>query len=74
MWPFDPKTTGLPTTHKPTGAYIMWAGSPMPTCMLWGVPDGSKAAMKTIEAFGNPAEVVKAVDVPDPGAPAASVG
>jgi hypothetical protein len=28
MWPFDPKTTGLPTTHKPTGAYIMWAGSP----------------------------------------------
>src|SRR5712691_2216216 len=20
MWPFDPKTTGLPTTHKPTGA------------------------------------------------------
>lgn len=28
MWPFDPKTTGLPTTHKSTGAYIMWAGSP----------------------------------------------
>jgi len=28
MWPFDPKTTGLPTTHKPSGAYIMWAGSP----------------------------------------------
>ena len=28
MWPFDPKETGLPTTHKPTGAYIMWAGSP----------------------------------------------
>jgi hypothetical protein len=27
MWPFDPETTGLPTTHKPTGAYIMWAGS-----------------------------------------------
>lgn len=23
MWPFDPKATGLPTTHKPTGAYIM---------------------------------------------------
>ena len=21
-------TTGLPTTHKPTSAYIMWAGSP----------------------------------------------
>jgi hypothetical protein len=28
MWPFDPKSTGLPTTHKPTGAYIMYAGSP----------------------------------------------
>jgi hypothetical protein len=28
MWPFDPKNTGLPTTHKATGAYIMWAGSP----------------------------------------------
>jgi hypothetical protein len=28
MWPFDSKATGLPTTHKPTGAYIMWAGSP----------------------------------------------
>ena len=28
MWPFDPKTTGLPPTNKPTGAYIMWAGSP----------------------------------------------
>ena len=29
--------------------------------------------MKTIqiEAFGNPTDVVKAVDVPDPGAPAA---
>ncbi len=26
MWPFDPKTTGLPTTHRPTGAYIMWSG------------------------------------------------
>src|SRR5258708_6958488 len=27
MWPFDPKTTGLPTAHKPTGAYVIWAGS-----------------------------------------------
>jgi hypothetical protein len=27
MWPFDPKATGLPTTHRATGAYIMWAGS-----------------------------------------------
>ena len=28
MWPFDPKASGLPTTHRDTGAYIMWAGSP----------------------------------------------
>jgi hypothetical protein len=28
MWPFDPKNTGLPTTERPTGAYIMFAGSP----------------------------------------------
>ena len=28
MWPFDAKATGLPTTHRNTGAYIMWAGSP----------------------------------------------
>src|SRR5271156_5950606 len=28
MWPFDPKITGLPTKHRPSGAYIMWAGSP----------------------------------------------
>ena len=40
MWPFDPKATGLPTTHKATGAYIMWAGSPYPTSTLWDVPDG----------------------------------
>ena len=25
MWPFDPKITGLPTKHKPTGAYTKWA-------------------------------------------------
>ena len=33
-----------------------------------------RAAMKAIqiEAFGNPAEVVKAVDIPDVGAPAAA--
>ena len=28
LWPFDPKASGLPTHHKATGAYIMWAGSP----------------------------------------------
>jgi hypothetical protein len=38
MWRFDPKTTGLPTTHKPTGAYIMWAGSPYAHLHVMGRP------------------------------------
>jgi len=38
MWPFDPKTTGLPTTHKATGAYIMWAGSPYAHVHVMGRP------------------------------------
>ena len=38
MWPFDPKSTGLPTTHKPTGAYIMWAGSPYAHLHVMGRP------------------------------------
>jgi hypothetical protein len=38
MWPFDPKTTGLPTAHKPTGAYIMWAGSPYAHVHVMGRP------------------------------------
>jgi hypothetical protein len=38
MWPFDPKTTGLPTTHRPTGAYIMWAGSPYAHVHVMGRP------------------------------------
>jgi len=38
LWPFDPKTTGLPTTHKPTGAYIMWAGSPYAHVHVMGRP------------------------------------
>lgn len=38
MWPFDPQTTGLPTTHKPTGAYIMWAGSPYAHLHIMGAP------------------------------------
>jgi hypothetical protein len=37
LWPFD-KTTGLPTTHKPTGAYIMWAGSPYAHLHVMGRP------------------------------------
>ena len=38
MWPFDPKATGLPTTHKATGAYIMWAGSPYAHLHVMGRP------------------------------------
>jgi hypothetical protein len=38
MWPFDPKTTGLPTTRRPTGAYIMWAGSPYAHVHIMGRP------------------------------------
>ena len=38
MWPFDPKNTGLPTTHKPSGAYIMWAGSPYAHLHVMGRP------------------------------------
>src|SRR6202030_2259576 len=38
MSPFDPKTTGLPTTHRPTGAYIMWAGSPYAHVHVMGRP------------------------------------
>jgi hypothetical protein len=38
MWPFDPKTTGLPTTHKPTGAYIMFAGTPYAHLHVMGRP------------------------------------
>jgi hypothetical protein len=38
MWPFDPKATGLPTTHKDTGAYIMWSGSPYAHMHIMGRP------------------------------------
>jgi hypothetical protein len=38
MWPFDPKTNGLPTTHKPTGVYIMCAGSPYAHVHIMGRP------------------------------------
>src|ERR1700733_856089 len=38
MWPFNPKTTGLPTKHKSTGAYIMWAGTPYAHLHVMGRP------------------------------------
>jgi hypothetical protein len=38
MWPFDPKATGLPVTHRDTGAYLMWAGSPYAHVHVMGRP------------------------------------
>lgn len=38
MWPFDPKATGLPVTHRKSGAYIMWAGSPYAHVHVMGRP------------------------------------
>ncbi len=38
LWSFDPNTTGLPTTHKATGAYIMWAGTPWAHVHIMGAP------------------------------------
>jgi hypothetical protein len=40
LWPFDPRTSGLPTTHRPTGAYIMFAGSPWAHVHVMGSPQG----------------------------------
>jgi hypothetical protein len=34
MLPFDPKTSGLPTEPKQTGAWIMWAGTPWAHLMI----------------------------------------
>ena len=34
LWPFDPKTTGLPTEPKETGTWIMWANTPWAHLMI----------------------------------------
>ncbi len=34
MWPFDPKTSGLPTTPRQTGTWIMWANTPWAHLMI----------------------------------------
>jgi hypothetical protein len=34
LWPFDPATTGLPTTVKMSGAWIMYAGTPWAHLMI----------------------------------------
>lgn len=43
LWAFDPKTTGLATTRKDTGAYIMGAGTPYAHLHITGRPDGTPA-------------------------------
>jgi hypothetical protein len=34
MWPFDPKSSGLPTSPKQTGTWIMYAGTPWAHLMI----------------------------------------
>lgn len=34
MWPFDPQSSGLPTTPKQTGTWIMYAGTPWAHLMI----------------------------------------
>jgi hypothetical protein len=41
MWPFDAKAIGLPTTHRDTGAYIMWSGTPYAHMHIMGHPKGN---------------------------------
>ena len=41
MWPFDANATGLPVTHRDTGAYIMWARSPYAHLHIMGLPQGT---------------------------------
>jgi hypothetical protein len=48
MWPFDSKTTGLPTTHRSAGAYIMWGGTPYAHVHVMGAPEGVKSAMAQV--------------------------
>lgn len=38
LWPFDAKATGLPTTPKDTGTWIMYAGTPYAHLMINGKP------------------------------------
>jgi hypothetical protein len=40
LWPFDPQTSGLPTSHRDRGAYIMWAGTPWAHVHVMGDPQG----------------------------------
>jgi hypothetical protein len=41
MWPFDPATTGLPSSHRNTGAYIVWPETPYAHLRIIGSPSGA---------------------------------
>jgi hypothetical protein len=43
MWPVD-KSSGLPTTHRASGSYIMWAGTPYAHVHVMGPPSGEPSA------------------------------
>jgi hypothetical protein len=38
LWPFEPEASGLATTPKKTGTWIMWAGTPYAHLMVNQVP------------------------------------
>lgn len=42
MWPFDPAATKLPTAPNPSGAYIMFDGSPYAHLMIYQDPNKMK--------------------------------
>jgi hypothetical protein len=42
MWPYDSKTTGLPTLPNPAGVYIMFDGTPYAHLMVYQDPNKMK--------------------------------
>jgi hypothetical protein len=41
MWPFDPAATGLPSSHRSTGAYIVWPETPYAHLRIMGSTSGA---------------------------------
>ncbi len=46
VWPFDPKTSGLPTQPSKTGTWIMWADTPYAHLMINQNPVPGKPSRK----------------------------
>lgn len=38
LWPYDPAATGIPSTPKTKGTFVMWAGTPWAHLMIMGAP------------------------------------